>query len=66
MKVAVVAPSGTLMLGTEAASSRFELASVTTTPPAGAGAFKVMVPVAETPLPPTIVAGFSVRAATPS
>jgi hypothetical protein len=54
------------MLGTVAASSRFELVRVTTTPLAGAGAFNVTVPVDEAPVPPATVAGLSVSESTPS
>ena len=48
VKVALVAPAGTVTLaGTVAAV--FVLESVTTAPPAGAGPFNVAVPVREVP-----------------
>src|SRR5262245_16709248 len=60
-KLAVVPPAGTTTTGLEAASAVFELASVTTVPPAGAAPPSVTVPVA----PPPIVDGLSVSEATP-
>ena len=60
VKAALVAPWGTTMLGVVAARSVFELVSVTTWPPAGAGTLSVTVPVDRPPLPPVIVAGLSV------
>ena len=57
VKVAVVAPAGTVTdAGTWAAAVRL-LVSVTTTPPVGAGLFKVTVPVEDTP--PCTVAGLT-------
>ena len=54
-KVAIVLPPGTVTaLGTLAVGG-FPLASVTTIPPAGAGQFRVTVPVDE--LPPTTLVG---------
>jgi len=54
VKVALVAPAGTVTLaGTVVAAELSE--SVTTTPPEGAAALRVTVPVAE--LPPTTLAG---------
>ena len=56
VKVALVAPAGTVTLaGTEAALELSE--SVTTVPPAGAAALRATVPVEE--LPPTMLAGFT-------
>src|SRR5262245_595636 len=46
-----------MMLGSVAASSTSELASVTVVPPADAGADSVMVHVAGSPLPPAITDG---------
>src|SRR5688572_2365185 len=43
-----------------AANSTLELARLTTTPPAGACALRVTVPVAVSPLPPVIVVGLRV------
>jgi hypothetical protein len=60
VKVALVAPAGTVTLGIVAASSILELANVTTAPPAGAGPLSVTVPLEESPLPPAIVVGLSV------
>src|SRR5262245_60867216 len=58
--VAVVCPAGTRTSGIVAASATFELLSVTSAPPAGAGAPSVTVPVDAAPLPPAIVDGLSV------
>ena len=59
VKVALVAPAATVTLaGTVTAAELSE--SVTTSPPAGAGALRVTVPVAE--LPPTTLAGLMLRA----
>jgi hypothetical protein len=58
VKVAVVAPAGTVTLGgTRAASLLLE--SVTIAPPAGAGPLRVTVPV-EDCVPPITLVGFSV------
>jgi len=54
-------PAGTVIVGSDAASSTSELASVTTVPPAGAGALSVTVQVAESPLPPAITDGLQAR-----
>jgi hypothetical protein len=59
-KLAVVCPAGTVTVGREAARSMRELVSVTTVPPAGAGASSVTVQVAEPPLPPVITDGLQV------
>ena len=59
--MAVVAPAGTVMLGTDAARSVFELERDSTVPPAGAGPLSVTVPVDVAPLPPATVEGSSVR-----
>src|SRR5262249_30669762 len=48
------------MLGTLAASSMSELVSVTTVPPADAGALSATVQVAELPLPPAMTDGLQV------
>jgi hypothetical protein len=56
VKVALVAPAGTVTLaGTDAALELSD--SVTTAPPAGAAALRATVPVEE--LPPTMLAGFT-------
>ena len=60
VKVAVDCPAGTVIVGTDAASSMSELASVTTVPPAGAGELSVTVHVAESPLPPAMIDGLHV------
>lgn len=57
-KVAVVAPAGTVTLGGTVAAALL-LDSATVAPPAGAAPPKVTVPVE--PLPPTSVAGLTVR-----
>ena len=60
MKLALVAPPGTVTLaGTLAARGRL-LARLTATPPAGAAALKVTVPVEE--VPPTTLVGLTVNA----
>ena len=61
MKLAVVCPAGTVTVGREAARSMRELVSVTTLPPAGAGASSVTVQFAVPPLPPVITDGLQVR-----
>jgi hypothetical protein len=52
VNVAVVAPGGTVMLGTDAARSVFELEMVTMLPPAGAGSLSVTVAVDAPPCLP--------------
>lgn len=47
VKLALVAPAGTVTLVGSAATAALLLASVTTAPPEGAAALKVAVPVAE-------------------
>src|SRR5687768_2928483 len=63
-KVALVCPAGTVMLGRVAANSMFELVRITTTPPSGAGALSLTVPVDALPLPPGICEGLRVTEAT--
>src|SRR5262245_39367339 len=58
-KDALVAPAATVTLAGTDAKSGCPLVSVTTAPPAGAGAVSRTVPVDE--VPPVTVAGFSVR-----
>jgi hypothetical protein len=55
VKVAVVAPAATVTDAGTWAAAVFELVSATTAPPAGAGLFRVTVPVEEAP--PSTVAG---------
>ena len=62
VKLALVAPAGTVTLGGTEATAGWLLPSDTTAPPAGAAAFKVTVAVEE--LPPTTLLGFSVREVT--
>jgi len=57
VNVAVDCPAGTVICGTDAASSMSELVSVTTVPAAGAAALSVTVHVAEPPLPPAMTDG---------
>src|SRR5205823_3716535 len=57
VKVALVAPPGTVTLAGAVAAAVLLLASVTTVPPAGAGAVRVTVPVEEAG--PTTLAGFN-------
>lgn len=57
-----VAPAGIVMLAGTVARVGTELVRVTTAPPAGAGAYRVTVPV--TDMPPTTLAGDSVTAET--
>ncbi len=58
MKVALVAPAGTVTLAGTVATAVLLLDRVTTAPPAGAAALSVTVPCEE--LPPVTLAGFSV------
>ena len=58
LKVAVVAPAGTVTLEGAAAASGLLLESKTCAPPAGAGPFSVTVPMEG--LPPVTLAGFTV------
>jgi len=60
VNVAVDAPAGTVILGTDAARAVFELEMVRTLPPAGAGSLSITVAVEVPPLPPATVEGFSV------
>ena len=60
MKVALVAPTGTVTLASTLATALLLLESVTSAPPEGAAAVKVTVPVEE--LPPTTEAGFTLTA----
>jgi hypothetical protein len=62
VKFTVVAPAGTVTLAGTVAFRVSLLANVTTTPPVGAAALKVIVPVAG--LPPITVVGLMVRFAT--
>jgi hypothetical protein len=59
VKVALVAPAGTVTLEGTLATPVLLLESVTCAPPAGAGALRVTVPV-EDCVPPTTLAGFTV------
>ena len=63
VKVAVVALATTVTLAGTWAAAVFELDSVTTAPPAGAGPFRVTVPVEE--FPPSTEVGFRVTELTP-
>src|SRR5438046_1656849 len=56
-KVALVTPAATVTLGGTAATAAFELERFTRSPPPGAAAVSVTVPVE--PFPPTTVAGFT-------
>ena len=59
VKVALVAPAGTVTLEGTLATAVLLLESVTWAPPAGAGPLRVTVPV-EDCKPPTTLVGFSV------
>ena len=60
MKVALVAPTGTVTLASTLATALLLLESVTSAPPEGATAVKVTVPVEE--LPPTTDVGLTLTA----
>jgi hypothetical protein len=59
VKVALVAPAGTVTLEGTVAAAVLLLESATCAPPAGAGPLSVTVPVEE--FPPATLVGFSVR-----
>ena len=61
VNVALEAPAGTMIIGTDAASAVIELKMVRTVPPIGAGSLSVTVAIDVPPLPPARVEGFSVR-----
>lgn len=59
VKLADVAPAGTVTLGGTVATAALLLESGTSAPPAGAGALKVTVPIE--PVPPRTLVGSSVN-----
>jgi hypothetical protein len=60
VKVALVAPAGTVTLTGTLATEELLVERETTTPPLGAGPLNVTVPVEDPSRPPTTVDGFSV------